>query len=236
MKIKGGTLILSGALVLVVAFAVYLIVQNMSLNSQVTSLNSQATDLNTQLSKANMNINGKADVFDAKLHDLLQEHTFLLINTIRRSLDSSASYSASLVALQNNINEVGAILTPIYGNNASQLVALWNTKTNIFINYSNSIKNSDPTATTTFNAAAATYEQSAATFWASTNNPYPTFDFTTMKQLVTTHMNNVKTAVDYWNAKDYTNYFIALETAYNAQGSYADVIAQGIITQHPEDF
>jgi len=233
MKAQKVTIILSAALAVVVIFAVYLLI---NFQSQAAQYQTQIQTLNSQISAANLNINGKADIFDAKLHDLLQEHTFLLINTIRRSLDSSASYSASLIALQNNINEVGALLTPIYGSNASQLVNLWNTKTNIFINYSNAIKNNDPSANSTFASAAAAYTNSVGMFWASTNNPYPIFDQATMQQISTNNMNNVKTAVDYWNGKDYTDYFTALETAYIAMGQYADTIAQGIIQQHPEDF
>ena len=208
-----------------------------TLNSQVTNLQSQITALQSESSQNNLNVTlTKADIFDAKLHDLLQEHTFLLINTIRRSLDSSASYNASLVALQNNINEVGTLLTPIYGTNAQQLVNLWNNKTAIFISYATAVKNNSPNANATWANASTAYEQSTAVFWASTNNPYPVFDQATMQGVITAHMNDVKAAVDSWNAKDYTSYFNNLEIAYNQMGSYADTIAQGIIQQHPEDF
>jgi hypothetical protein len=239
MKTSKLTIILSVALAIVLAFAVYSFINSQSRASQIQSLNSQLTASAAAQNLANLNItNTKADVFDAKLHDLLQEHTFLLINTIRRSLDSSASYNASLVALQNNINEVGALLTPIYGTNAQQLVTLWNTKTMIFINYSIDIKNGNPQANSNFNTAIAAYEINIATFWqsAAPSNPYPNFDYNTMLQVAIAHANNIKSAVDYWNVKDYTNYFVTLEVAYNQMGTYADIIAQGIITQNPTLF
>ncbi|HTZ41914.1 MAG TPA: hypothetical protein VMC07_01760, partial [Candidatus Omnitrophota bacterium] len=189
-----------------------------------------------QLQNENLNINSKASVFDTKLHDLLQEHTFLLINTIRRSLDSSASYNASLVALKNNINEVGALLFTIYGKDSSQLVNLWNTKTAIFINYSNAVKINDYRANSTFNAAASAYENNVASFWSSNQNAYPILDYSTMLGMATDHMNDVKSAVDAWNTKNYALYFTDLETAYNQMGAYADTIANGIISQHSDLF
>jgi hypothetical protein len=228
------TIILSAILVIALAATGYIYFTS---HSQITNLQSQITNLQSQIAQGNLNITlTKADTFDARLHDLLQEHTFLLINTIRRSFDSSASYNASLVALQNNINEVGTLLTPIYGTNAQQLVGLWNNKTMIFIAYSNDMKSGNPNANTNFASAAQAYEAAVATFWASTNNPYPTFDYNTMLSMSTVHINDVKAAVDSWNAKDYPTYFANLEVAYDQMGQYADVIAQGIINQHTELF
>jgi len=226
MKTSKGTIILSVVLVIALVAVGYIYFTSQS----------QIATLNSQLQASNLNINGKADIFDGKLHDLLQEHTFLLINTVRRSLDSSASYTASLVALQNNINQVGALLTPVYGVDSQQLVTLWNTKANIFLNYSTALKNNDPNANTAFNSAISAYEESIATFWANTNNPYPIFDKAAMKQMTTDHANNVKLAVDAWNAKDYPTYFSKLEIAYVQIGTYADTIANGIVQQHPELF
>ncbi len=231
---KTTVIVLSVILALVVAVAVFLYASS---QSQVNNLQSQNNNLNSQLRAANLKINSSASIFDSKLHDLLQEHTFLLINTIRRSLDSSASYNASLVALQNNINEVGTLLTPIYGAaGAQQLVTLWNQKANIFINYSLAVKNNDPNANAEFAGNASAYEQSVATFWTSTNNPYPVFTLTAIQPMVIAHMNDVKAAVDDWNVKDYPTYFKDLEIAYVQMGTYADTIAQGIIQQNPQNF
>ena len=216
--------------------SVILVLSLVALGYVYFSSQSQIASLNVQHAQAHLTINDPADIFDAKLHDLFQEHTFLLINTVRRSLDSSASYNASVVALQNNINEVGTLLTPVYGTDSQQLVNLWNTKTAIFINYSMDIKNSNPAANTNFNVAASAYEVAVGNFWATTKNPYPVFDQATMQQMVTDHMNDVKAAIDAWNAKDYSGYFVKLETAYVQMGTYADTIAQGIVQQHPEDF
>lgn len=227
MKTQKLTIVLSVVLVLAIIFAVYEIVQNQSLNSQIT----QQAEQNLNISLTN------ADRFDTQLHDLLQEHTFLLIDTLRRSTGTNvAAYNASLIALQNNINEVGTLLIPIYGTNAQQLVNLWNQKTNILINYSISVKSGDPTASSTFASAASAYEVSCATFWSTNTNPYPQFDYNTMLQVVTTHVTDMKKALDDWNAGNYPTYFVDLEIAYNQMGVYADTIAQGIISQHPEDF
>ncbi len=231
-----GNVILYVALVLGLGVIVYLISVTSSLSKQHNQDLMNINSLSAQINQSKLEINGKADVFDAKFHDLLQEHTFLLINTVRRSLDSSASYNASLAALQNNINEIGALLTPIYGANAQQLVNLWNTKTNVFLNYSNALKNNDPAASDAYAAAAASYEENGAQFWVDTNNPYPIFDKATMKQLITNHMNDVKFAVDDWNAKNYPAYFSDLENAYIQIGTYADTVAQGIIQQNPKNF
>jgi len=229
MKMQKGMIIVSVLLVLSLVAAGYFYFS-------LTQSQSQISDLQSQVQTASLNVNSKADIFDGKLHDLLQEHTFLLINTVRRSLDGSASYNASMVALQNNINEVGTLLTPVYGTNSQQLVTLWNTKASIFINYSNDIKNANPAANTNFATAAAAYEEAMGVFWSSTNNAYPVFDKATMKQYTTDHLTATKAAIDAWNAKDYTGYFNKLEVAYVQMGTYADVIGQGIVSQHPELF
>ena len=235
MKTQKSTIVWLVALVAALVVLGYFIFQTSSLQTQIN-------DLKTQVSASALNLNDlnitltNADRFSSKLHDLLQEHTFLLIDTIRRSTNPAASYPDSLTALQNNINEVGTLLTPIYGTNSQQLVNLWNTKVNIFLNYSTAVKNSDPNANTQFASDAAGYEEAVATFWASTNNPYPTFDKATMKQYTTNNMNNVKAAVDAWNAKDYPGYFSDLHTAYTQMGTYADVISQGIISQNQNYF
>ncbi len=208
------------------------------LTAQISRLNTQVANLQTQTLQNDLNVSlTKADQFDSHLHDLLQEHTFLLIYTTRRSLDSSASYNASLVALQNNVNEVGALLTTIYGANvAQQFVSLWNNKTNIFLTYANNVKNNVSKANIIFNTAALDYEASVAQFWANNNNPYPVFDYDTMLQLVTANVNDVKSAVDAWNSKNYNAYFVEEDAAYTQVGIYADMIAQGIINQNPNLF
>jgi hypothetical protein len=242
-KNKNVTIVLSVILVIALAASGYFYFSLTQSQSQVANLNNQVSNLQSQVATwqaaanaSDLNINSKASIFDAKLHDLLQEHTFLLINTVRRSLDASASYPASLVALQNNINQVGVLLQPVYGSDSQQLVNLWNQKVNIFLNYSASVKGGDPNANANFASSAATYEDSVATFWSSTNNAYPVFDHDLMKKIITTHMNNIKMAVDAWNAKDYTSYFNDLEASYVQMGAYSDTIATGIIQQHPEKF
>ncbi len=207
-----------------------------SLNSQITSLNVGLEDQNLQCNLTSLATN-KANVFDNKMHDLLQEHTFLLIDTMRSSLGSSAEYSASLTQLKNNINEIGALLIPIYGMAATnQFIGLWNNKTTIFINYAAALKSNNPNANAQFSAAAQKYEIACAEFWSSNANAFPDLDFETVLQLVTDHMNDVKATIDAFNTKNYSLYFVKLETSYIQVGTYADTLAHGMIDQHPEDF
>ena len=220
------TMILSVALAVVVILAIVL----------YASSQAQVAFLNLQLQQDKLNINHSADIFDAKLHDLLQEHTFLLAGLARQALSSSAAYNASLAQLQININEVGQLLTPIYGTNASQLVSLWNQKANIFINYSNSLKNNDSNALTYYNAAEAVYQPQVVAFWTSTNNPYPILSQTTAQQLVSANAADTKVAIDDWYAGNYPQYYKDLEVAYVQMGTYADTIANAIIQQNPQDF
>ena len=227
-------MILLAALVVSVILVGYFALQVNSLKSQISILNSNAAPINT---RGKLDINGKADVFDSKFHDLLQEHTFLLINTARRSLDSSASYNDSLIALNNNVNEVTAQIGSLYGNDVGdQFKNLWNRKVNIFLNYTGAVKANDPTANSAFATAAAQYEEDKATFWSNANKALPNLDKAIMKQYVTAHINNIKVAIDYWNAKDYPNYFNSLHTAYVQIGSYADILVQGMIDQNPDKF
>jgi hypothetical protein len=227
-------IVLSTALVAALVVVIIAFSYNASVQSKSES---QIADLQTQLQAANLNINSSASIFDARFHDLLQGHTYLLIDTARRSLaNSSASYTATLSALQNNINAVGTLLTPIYGVNASLLVNLWNQKANIFINYSNSLKNNDPKAMTYYNAAVAAYVPQVVNFWTSTKNPYPVLDQAVATQLTSTHLTDVKAAIDAWYAGNYNLYYSNVDLANTEIGVYADVIAQSIIQQNPQDF
>jgi hypothetical protein len=222
MKQKSTILILSIALAVVVIVAIILYL-------------SAQSNFNSQLQQTKLDTNSSADVFNNRFNALLQEHSLLLIGTARRA-NTSAAYNASLLALQNNINEVGQLLTPIYGANASQLVSLWNQKANIFINYSISVNNNDPNALVYYNAAEANYIPQVVAFWTSTQNPYPTLSQATATQLVTQNQANVKAAIDAWNAGNYPLYYQDLDTAYVQMGLYGDTIANAIIQQNPQDF
>ncbi len=237
------TIVLSVILALVVIIAIILYSSSQSqvsnLNSQLQTSQSQITNLQSQLRQASLNVNSSASIFDSDFHDLLQAHTFLLTETARRSpsnVASNAAFNASLAQLQHNINEVGALLTPIYGSNSQQLVNLWNQKANIFINYSTSVQNNDPNAMVYYNAAVASYIPQVVTFWTTTSNSYPILDQATAMQLATQHMTDVKTTIDAWLAGNYTLYYNDLEAAYFQIGTYADTIAQGIIQQNPQNF
>lgn len=209
--------------------------QVLSLKSQITDLQAQVKYLQSQVAETRLEvIGGKADTFEAKFHDLLQEHTFLLINTIRRSADSSNSFNESYNALQENINEVSDELAKIYGEyKADEFKELWKTKINNFINYTKIVKSDGALANSTLDMNMEDYEESSATFW-STLNPY--IDKATIRQLITDHVNNVKEAVDFWEAKNYKKYFLKLHDSYSQIGSVADVIVVGIVAHHPEQF
>lgn len=191
----------------------------------------------SQLKQKKLEINGKADVFSAKIHDLLQEHTFLLVNTARRSLDSVDSFNDSFNALQTNINEVSAQISTLYGPDLSnQFRNLWNTETNIFVDYTVALKSQDPSANSTFSDSISKYEEDTTKFWYNTSNSFPNLDKSKINRLVINHVNNVKKSVDYWNAKDYPNYFSRLHDSYVQTGDYADFIAQAMINANKNKF
>jgi hypothetical protein len=220
-------------IILVVAIAAVIVVGIVLYSSS----QSQISNINSQLNTANLNINSSASQFDSQFSDLLQQNTFLLIDTARRSLTAnSSSFNATLGALQTNINQVGALLQPIYGNNSNQLVALWNLKANIYVNYSNSLRNGDPNAQAYYNAAEAAYQPQVVQFWTTTSNPYPVIDSATISELVSANAADIKSAIDAWYAGNYNLYYTEVATSYQDMGTYADVIANGIIQQNPQDF
>ena len=192
-----------------------------------------------QIKQAHLTFNDKADIYDAKFHDLMQEHTFILINTARRSLDSADSFNGSMVALQRNVNDLSDQIATVYptdSNDVAQFKSLWTTEINMFIKYTNSVKSGDPTASTTFASDAAAYEEASASFWSNPATPLANLDKATVKQLITSNVNNMKAAVDYWGARDYTNYFLKTHDAYTQVGAVADIFVTAIVTQHPEAF
>jgi len=192
----------------------------------------------SQIQVVNLNISSSANIFDSQLHDLFDQNVLLLIGSTRRSLDSSIATNASITALQNNINEVGNLLTPIYGYNTSQqLVNLWNSKfTNVFLNYSIELKNNNSNANADFNTNAAIYEKASIGFWSNSSNSFPDFNPVTIQNLVSAQLMDVKVAIDAWNYGNYTNYYANQNLAYGVTGTFADTIAQGIIQQNSQDF
>jgi hypothetical protein len=203
--------------------------------SQNIDLESQSMNLQSQLQTANLNVSTPAGLFDSEFHDLMQEHTFLLTETARRST-TSTSFNASLGALQGNMEELASLLAPVYGSNSSELVSLWTTKANLFINYSTSLKNNDSNANTYYNAAVAAYIPQVVTFWTTTSNPYPVISSTIIQPLLTQQLADVKATIDAWNSGNYALYYADLEVAYNQMGDLADVMAQAIISQNPQLF
>ena len=96
MKEKKMIIISLIALIISLAFLAYFVIISNHLQSLAT--------------QTNLNIYSKANTFDTKFHDLMQEHTFLLIMTSTRSLNSSASFNASSDALEINLKETAASL------------------------------------------------------------------------------------------------------------------------------
>lgn len=220
MEWKKWVIVFCVALSISLAFLIYFIVLTIHFSS-----------IDTRVS---MDIYSKANVYDTQFHDLTQEHTFLLINTARRSLDSSVSFNDSYKALQININEVAAQISAVYGPEvANQFKTLWESKITYFINYTEAVKNNDNTANSVFAANMVKYENDSAVFWS---NLIPSLDKATMTSLITQHLIDIKSAIDYWGKGDYQDYFIKLHDSYTQMGVYADVIAQAIINQHPEVF
>jgi len=195
---------------------------------------SQIKDLKAQVLQHTLGFTDKANVYDTNFHDLIQEHTFLLISAARRSIDSSLAYNESYKSLQTNIQEVGAQISSIYGDEvANQFEALWTSKINSFIAYTNAIKNNDSSANSVFSANMESYEKRSSEWWSTLN---PNIDKTEIKQSITEHVNDVKAALDFWAAKDYANYFAKQHDAYTQIGDYSDIIVTGIVKQHPELF
>jgi hypothetical protein len=203
-----------------------------------TSSQSQISNINSQLNTANLNINSSASQFDSQFSGLLQEHAYLLTDMARRSLtsNSSASFNATLSALQTNINQVGALLQPIYGNNSQELVNLYNQKANVYINYTNSLRNGDPNAEAYYDAANAIYQQQFIAFWSNTNNPYPSLAQALTQQQASSTAGGVKRAIDDWYNGNYVAYYQDLQNAFTTAGIQSDTIAQAIIIQNPQDF
>ena len=245
--------VITAIVCLVVGFAISQVMVAELLNEtnvQLTSMQTQVNDLQSEvqtitaqdaadkaaLRDARMDVFTKASVFDTKLHDLLQEHDFLLINTVRRSLNTSNPvYDSSHAALQLNIREIADQIAYVYGNDAaSQFEMLWDTKINNFLKYTANINaNGQASADAQLASDMASYELSSARFWTSIS---PFIDNTTITNDVTIHVNDVKTTVDYWNAGDYVNYFSALHKSYLQMGVFADDLAVGMIKHHPEKF
>ena len=227
MKIKNFAIIISVALIISLFFNGYSY-------SALNNSKSQINDLKAQIKEHTLGFTDKANVYDTNFHDLLQEHTFLLISAARRSIDSSAAFNDSYKALQTNIQEVGAQISSIYGDEVgNQFVALWTSKIKNFISYTDAVKNNDLSANSVFASNMENYEEKSSTWWSTLN---PNIDKSTIKQSITDHVNNVKEALDFWEAKDYPDYFSKQHDSYTQIGDYSDIIVTGIVKQHPELF
>jgi hypothetical protein len=193
----------------------------------------------SQVQQANLNFDiTPAQMFANQFQILFQEHTYLLADLGRRSLTntSSSSFNSTLTALNNNINQVGQLLTPIYGSNASEFISLWNIKTAQLINYSTSLKNNDPNALAYYNAAQSAYVPQVVAFWTSTANPYPVLSQELTQQLTSSTSGGVKAAIDDWYAGNYDQYYVDLAGALNSSDNYANIVSTAMIQQNPQLF
>jgi hypothetical protein len=207
------------ALAISLAFLIYFIIISIHLNSVAI--------------ESNLNIYSKASAFDSKIHDLMQEHTFLMVMTATRSLNGSASFNASYEALDINVKEISAQIANIYGTStANQYLTLQIDKINDFLNYTLSVRNGISNANSIFVVNMNNDEQAIASFWSNTTG----LDESQIKELIAERVNDEKMAVDNWYKGDYTNYFGKLHDAYNNMGIYADIISAAIIKQNPAIF
>ncbi len=196
-----------------------------------------SVNLNHIVMESNLNIYSKASLFDSKFHDLTQEHTFLLITTVTRSLNSSTSFNASYNALQINLKEISAQIANIYGTDyANQYLTIQSNKINYFINYTIGVKNNDPNANSVFSTNIAQYEDDISNFWSNKSTIVADLDKSIIKKIVITAINDEKSAIDYWYQGDYVNYFSKLHDSYKDMGVYADTVMNAIIKQYPEKF
>ncbi|MFZ1970709.1 MAG: hypothetical protein WAU65_00825 [Candidatus Nanoarchaeia archaeon] len=222
MKEKGMIIVSLIALAVTLVFLVYFVIISVNLDSLVM--------------QSNINLYSKANVFDTQFHDLMQEHTFLLITTLTRSLNSSASFNASYNALQTNVREIAALLSEIYGTYyANNYIALQDEKINDFINYTIDVKDNDSNASSAFLTNIASYEQSISDFWTNSTG-VEGIDRNTFESLTAARINDEKETIDYWYQGDYTDYFIKLHDSYTTMGTYADVVVTTIIKQYPKKF
>jgi hypothetical protein len=170
------------------------------------------------------------------LDTLLGEHALLAIAASQKGLDGDADFEAATAALDANSVEVAEAIGSVYGDEAAQQFldgpSLWRDHIGFFVDYTVALANKDKAAQQEAVDNLTGYTGAFSGFLAqATGLPQPA-----LQDGLTTHITQLKGALDAYAAGDYEEAYALFREAYKHMVATGNTLAMGIVQQNPDMF
>jgi hypothetical protein len=170
------------------------------------------------------------------LDTLLGEHALLAIAASQKGLDGDADFEAAAAALDANSVEVSEAIGSVYGEEAAEQFldgpSLWRDHIGFFVDYTVALANKDKAAQQEAVDNLTGYTGAFSGFLAqATGLPQPA-----LQEGLTTHITQLKGALDAYAAGDYEQAYALFREAYKHMVATGDTLAMGIVKQNSDMF
>jgi hypothetical protein len=170
------------------------------------------------------------------LDTLLGEHALLAIAASQKGLDGDPDFEAAAAALDANSVEISEAIGSVYGEEAAQQFldgpSLWRDHIGFFVDYTVGLAQKDNAAQQEAVDNLTGYTGAFSGFLAeATGLPQDA-----LQEGLTTHITQLKGALDAYAAGDYEQAYTLFREAYKHMVATGDTLAMGIVQQNPDMF
>jgi hypothetical protein len=168
------------------------------------------------------------------LDRLLGEHTYLAALAMRATLNGAPDVASAVDALDENSDELAALIADIYGEAAGDaFAALWTSHVGSYFAYVEALAADDQAAAATALAGLTDYRQDFSGFVADAN---PLVTEGVLASLIEIHSDHLVSQADAYAAGDYEAAYELARDAYIHSGELSASLAGAIGDQFPKRF
>ena len=168
------------------------------------------------------------------LNSLLREHVNLGMIALYNVIDNDDATAASVEALDENTNELAAVVGSVYGKDAQEgFDTIWTDHIGFFANYATGLRTNDEDLRDDAEEDLEQYQQDIATFF---NSALPEIKKSTVIAGSGEHKDLLIEAMDEYHAGDYEGAYEAQRKADKQIAGIANLLSENIVKQNPDLF
>ncbi len=177
----------------------------------------------------------KAVELRATLDNLLSEHAYLAIETMRKGAQGAPDFKQSASALEKNTEDLSAAIASVYGDEAGQkFKKMWSSHIGYFVDYVKATGNQDEDAKQEALANLKDYRQDFSKFLATATDGRLKAD--NLVEGLQTHVNQLIGAFDSYVAGDYQEAYMKERKAIHHMYGVSKGLSGAITDQFPDKF
>lgn len=176
----------------------------------------------------------KAADLRVQLNALLREHVNLGLLALYNVIDNDDATTASVEALDNNTNELAAVIGSVYGNDAQAAFdKIWTTHIGFFASYATGLRTNDKAMRDEAEANLKGYQSDIANLFKSV---LPAIDTSTVIAGAGEHKDLLIEAMNEYHAGNFKATFAAQRKADKQIAGIANLLSGEIVKQNPSLF